>query len=161
MIKRLFDPETEMWTDDSRNFSREVKVALKPIIDGWIERGFSVRDMDTIVSCEISLMASCELLKPKQAWKERLGDAPSIWMDISALRQGTKIDAIKAIRKFALMKGGFRCSLEQAKQWVETAQVGVFEDNKEKREVCFNCPTGDEASQLLVALADLGAKILS
>lgn len=48
MYKRLFD--NDQWTEDGNKLEKELIEALKPIFDKYIQDGYSIRDMMSIVS---------------------------------------------------------------------------------------------------------------
>jgi hypothetical protein len=41
------------WTDDARALSREVQDALRPILDKYVEMGYSPRDISHIMASDI------------------------------------------------------------------------------------------------------------
>lgn len=47
-MKSLFN-EKEDWTEESRKLDRELGEALKPIIQKWVDLGYSVRDIQLAV----------------------------------------------------------------------------------------------------------------
>ncbi len=61
-MKRLFD-EREEWTDEGRELAVEAMKLLTPLYKKWADAGYSIRDMQTIISVEANSAGGWILIK--------------------------------------------------------------------------------------------------
>lgn len=63
-MKRLYsEDQRETYTEDGQALDYEVAQALKPIISKWVAKGFSLRDIRSILSATVSDQILDQLLE--------------------------------------------------------------------------------------------------
>jgi hypothetical protein len=78
MSKTLFHPKWHSYNKKASELDEEVRKAIEPIIEKWIDDGYSPREMESIMMSTMS-MAICvkhmyrngELLKKERAKKKK------------------------------------------------------------------------------------------
>lgn len=52
MVKRLFEEDSEEWTREANQFANEIRKAIEPIIQKWVSKGYSIRELAYIAMTE-------------------------------------------------------------------------------------------------------------
>ena len=51
-MKRLFKDQDTVWKEEANDLTRDVRQAIRPIIDAWVSKGYSIREIGYIVVME-------------------------------------------------------------------------------------------------------------
>jgi len=65
MIYKRFFTEDDQHTQDSNDFCRDIHKALDPVIQEWIEKGFSPRDMMYLINSAGFMVCSHKMIKDR------------------------------------------------------------------------------------------------
>jgi len=57
-MKRLFKNEDTAWKDEANDLAHEVNQALMPVVQAWMRKGYSVREITYVIVSEATHIAS-------------------------------------------------------------------------------------------------------
>lgn len=66
MVQRLFnETESESWTGEAQEFSREISKAIKPVVEKYVNKGYSLRDIQYIIQNDAASICLSILMRKR------------------------------------------------------------------------------------------------
>ncbi len=70
-VKRLFHPETEVYTNEGNDLETEIHNLLQPVLDRCTKANYAMRDVEYIISAYIGPACSFKILsRAANRWKQ-------------------------------------------------------------------------------------------